>query len=37
VSSPENCAAAHLDNVGQVGLFKILGEESVARARRITA
>ena len=36
--SRELCGGTHLDNVGQVGLFKILGEESVAAGtRRITA
>jgi alanyl-tRNA synthetase len=36
--SKELCGGTHLDNVGQVGLFKILGEESVAAGtRRITA
>ena len=28
--SKELCGGTHLDNVGQVGLFKIIGEESVA-------
>ena len=28
--SRELCGGTHLDNVGQVGLFKIIGEESVA-------
>ena len=28
--SSELCGGTHLDNVGQVGLFKIIGEESVA-------
>ncbi|HWE35540.1 MAG TPA: alanine--tRNA ligase [Isosphaeraceae bacterium] len=36
--SRELCGGNHLDNVGQVGLFKVLGEESVsAGTRRITA
>ncbi|WP_165246428.1 alanine--tRNA ligase [Paludisphaera soli] len=36
--SRELCGGTHLDNVGQVGLFKILGEESVAAGtRRIIA
>jgi alanyl-tRNA synthetase len=36
--SKELCGGTHLDNVGQVGLFKIIGEESVsAGTRRITA
>jgi len=36
--SRELCGGTHLDSVGQVGLFKILGEESVAAGtRRITA
>ena len=36
--SRELCGGIHLDQVGQVGLFKILGEESVsAGTRRITA
>ncbi len=36
--SRELCGGTHLDNTGQVGPFKILGEESVsAGTRRITA
>jgi alanyl-tRNA synthetase len=36
--SAEFCGGTHLDRTGQVGLFKILGEESVAKGvRRITA
>ena len=36
--SRELCGGTHLDRVGQVGLFKIVGEESVsAGTRRITA
>jgi alanyl-tRNA synthetase len=36
--SRELCGGTHLDNVGQVGLFKLIGEESVsAGTRRITA
>jgi alanyl-tRNA synthetase len=36
--SKELCGGTHLDNTGQVGLFHILGEESVAAGtRRITA
>ncbi len=36
--SRELCGGTHLGNVGQVGLFKIIGEESVsAGTRRITA
>lgn len=36
--SKELCGGIHLDNTSQVGLFKILGEESVsAGTRRITA
>ncbi|HEX8200256.1 MAG TPA: alanine--tRNA ligase [Isosphaeraceae bacterium] len=36
--SRELCGGTHLDHVGQVGLFKIIGEESVASGtRRITA
>ena len=36
--SRELCGGTHLDNVGQVGLFKVIGEESVAAGtRRITA
>jgi len=36
--SRELCGGTHLDHAGQVGLFKIIGEESVASGtRRITA
>lgn len=36
--SRELCGGTHLDNVGQAGLFKLIGEESVAAGtRRITA
>ncbi len=36
--SRELCGGTHLENVGQVGLFKVIGEESVASGtRRITA
>ena len=36
--SKELCGGTHLDNTGQVGLLKIVGEESVAAGtRRITA
>ncbi|HWB13783.1 MAG TPA: alanine--tRNA ligase [Pirellulales bacterium] len=36
--SKELCGGTHLDNTGQVGLFRIVGEESVAAGtRRITA
>ena len=36
--SKELCGGTHLDNTSQVGLFKIVGEESVAAGtRRITA
>jgi alanyl-tRNA synthetase len=36
--SKELCGGTHLDNTGQVGLFHIVGEESVAAGtRRITA
>jgi len=36
--SKELCGGTHLDNTGEVGLFRIIGEESVsAGTRRITA
>ncbi|MDX2036579.1 MAG: alanine--tRNA ligase [Isosphaeraceae bacterium] len=36
--SREFCGGTHLDNVGKIGLFKVIGEESVAAGtRRVTA
>ena len=36
--SRELCGGTHLDSVGQIGLFKVVGEESVsAGTRRVTA
>jgi alanyl-tRNA synthetase len=36
--SRELCGGTHLENVGQIGLFKVIGEESVsAGTRRVTA
>ena len=38
ISPASYCGGTHLDNVGQVGFFKIIGEESVAAGtRRIVA